>query len=202
MLPENPINIRIALALSWLLMLSACAGNAPTIELPPEVEGRRIQDLDQSILALGQNINPAESRLAARIAIEYSKTLAAEYELAGSPLYHNLMVQFGVRDRGLCVDWTTDLMARLKQEKFYSLELHRAIANYETIFRFEHSSVIVSARGANIEQGLVLDPWRNSGQLYWAPTLQDAGYRWEPRAEVHQLKRSHQAAAINRSLVR
>ena len=202
MLPVNQVKNSLALAFTVLLMLSACAGTAPSLELPPEVEGRRLQDLDQSIQALGQHINPAESRQAARIAIEYSKTLAAEYELAGSPLYHNLMVQFGVRDRGLCVDWTTDLMARLKQEKFYSLELHRAIANYETIFRFEHSSVIVSARGANIEQGLVLDPWRNSGQLYWAPTLQDAGYRWEPRAEVHQLKLINQAAAVNRSLVR
>ena len=93
-------------------------------------------------------------------------------------------------------------MARLEQEEFRSIELHRAIANYETLFKFEHSSVIVSARGSNIEQGLVLDPWRNSGHLYWSPTMQDTGYRWEPRAEVRQLKSIHQTAAKNRSLVR
>lgn len=112
------------------------------------------------------------------------------------------MVQLGARERGLCIHWTTDLMARLKQENFKSLDLHRAIANYETLFRFEHSSVVISAKGEDLDEGLVLDPWRNSGILHWAPTLADSGYRWEPRAEVHQLKRLHQATVENRQALR
>ena len=202
MLPDSQLKLRLCLAIMLLLGLSSCASITASLELPTDIQSRRLHQLDQSIQALGTDINPAESKRAANIAIEYSKTLAQEYDLAGSPLFHNLMVQIGVRDRGLCIHWTTDLMARLQQEKFSSLHFHRAIANYETMFRFEHSSVIVSARGSSIEQGLVLDPWRNSGQLYWAPTLLDKGYRWEPRAKVHNLKRIHQAAAENRSLVR
>ena len=197
--PEFPLQLRCYLAAMLLLGLSSCASTNSSLEQSPDVESHRLQQLDQSIQALGTDISPVESKRAANIAIEYSKTLAQEYELAGPPLFHNLMVQIGARERGLCIHWTTDLMARLQQEKFSSLYFHRAIANYETMFRFEHSSVIVSARGSSIEQGLVLDPWRNSGQLYWAPTLQDKGYRWEPRAEVHKLKRIHQAEAASRS---
>ncbi len=195
MLSDFQRKVRLCLAIAMLLVLSSCAITAPSLELPPAVESRRLNQLDQSIQALGTDINPAESKRAANIAIQYSRTLAQEYDLIGSPLFHNLMVQIGLRKRGLCIDWTTDLMARLRQENFRSLELHRAIANYETLFQFEHSSVIVSARGSSIEQGLVLDPWRNSGQLFWAPTLLDKGYRWKPRAEVLKLKRINQAAA-------
>ena len=202
MLSYFQLKLRRCLAIMLLLGLSSCASTNSSLELSPDVESRRFQQLDQSIQALGTDINPTESRRAANIAIEYSKTLAQEYELAGPPLFHNLMVQIGARDRGLCIHWTADLMARLEQDEFSSLHFHRAIANYETMFRFEHSSVIVSARGSTIEQGLVLDPWRNSGQLYWAPTLLDKGYHWEPRAEVHKLKRIHQADAKNRNLVR
>eukprot|EP00494_Astrolonche_serrata_P003688 UN03695 len=143
-----------------LFGLASCASTGPALDLPSDVESRRVQQLDQSIRALGTDIDPCESKRLANIAIEYSKTLAQEYDLAGSPLYHNLMVQLGARERGLCIHWTADLMARLQQEKFNSLYFHRAIANYETLFRFEHSSVIVSARDSTVEQGLVLDPWR------------------------------------------
>ncbi|MEM7257897.1 MAG: hypothetical protein AAF404_10965 [Pseudomonadota bacterium] len=190
------------LTLGAILLLTACSATTPAFDNAPEDESRRVQSLDRALLALGPDVDPFESKRAARIAIGYSKTLATEYDLAGSPLFHNLMVQFGARERGLCIHWTTDLMARLKQENFQSLDLHRAIANYETLFRFEHSSVIISAKGDTYEDGLVLDPWRNSGVLHWAPTLADSGYRWEPRAEVHQLKRLNQATVENRQALR
>lgn len=114
---------------------------------------------------------------------------------------HNILVNLGIKQRGLCIDWTSDLLTRLKQERFYSLDLHWAIANYETIFRIEHSTVIVSARGESIYRGLVLDSWRHSGQLYWAPTLADAGYPWKPQAEIHALKREHREARANQRLM-
>ena len=109
-----------------------------------------------------------------------------------------MLVNLGIRERGLCIDWTTDLMARLQQEGFRSLQLHWAIANYQASFRLEHSSVVVSAIGGSIEQGLLLDPWRYSGNLYWARPGEDPGYRWRPRAEVIALKRSFEAETENR----
>ena len=134
-------------------------------------------------------IEPDEARRAARVAIRYSHQLAQRYGITDSPVMHNLKVNLGLRQRGLCIDWTSDLLRRLRQEKFDTLDLHWAIANYRTVFRLEHSTVVISAVGQSIEQGLILDPWRNAGRLYWSETLADSGYAWEPQADVLALKR-------------
>jgi hypothetical protein len=163
---------------------------------------QRIGELNRAILALGGDIDASEARRAARIAIEYSLQLAREYEVTDSAIVHNIKVNLGLKPRGLCVDWTRDLLTRLKQEKFHSLDLHWAVANYERAFRLEHSTVVVSARGESLEQGLVLDPWRYSGELYWSPTLLDKDYSWKPQGEILALKKQREVDASNRSFAR
>lgn len=183
-----------------LILTQGCASSRSPVELPPMVETQRIADLSNAILDLGDSIDSSEAQRAARISIEYSRELARQYEISTSPVMHNFLVNLGIKQRGLCVDWTADLLNRLKQEHFYSLDLHWAIANYETAFRLEHSTVIVSARGESIYRGLVLDSWRYSGQLYWAPTLADVDYAWKPQADIHALKREHREARANQHL--
>lgn len=184
-----------------LILVQGCASSRPPAELPPMVETQRVTDLTNAILDLDESIDSSEAQRAARVSIEYSQQLARKYEVSTSPIMHNLLVNLGIKQRGLCIDWTTDLLARLKQEGFYSLDLHWAIANYETTFRLEHSTVVVSARGESIYRGLVLDSWRHSGDLYWAPTLADAGYSWKPQAEIHALKREQREARANQRLL-
>ena len=192
---------RIPLLLG-LLLLHGCAGNPARFDLPPDLQARRIAELDNAILGLGAGVDRDESRRAAQIAIEYSRQLADEYEVSGSALYHNLMINLGFKERGLCVDWTADLLARLREERFRSLDLHWAIANYTSVYRLEHSTVIISAAGDPLQQGIVLDPWRNSGDLFWAPTLADIDYPWRPRADIHALKRAQRVEAESRPLYR
>jgi hypothetical protein len=184
--------------LTMVLLLYGCATATTTVDLPPDAEKQRVADLVNAIKALGDDIDPDEARRAARIAIEYSRQQAIEYDITGSPLYHNMLVNLGVRSRGLCIDWTADLKARLQEERFRTLDLHWAIANYRTTFSIEHSTVVISAPGASLQQGLVLDGWRSSGDLYWSPTLEDSGYMWEPQAEIHALKSSLEADLDNR----
>jgi len=190
------------LLLMMVVLLYGCSTITAPIDLPPDAEKQRIADLGDAIIALGDDIDADEARRAARIAIEYSQQLAIEYDITGSPIYHNFLVNIGARSRGLCIDWTSDLKARLQQERFRTLDLHWAIANYRTTFSLEHSTVVVSSPGASLQQGLVLDAWRNSGDLYWSPTLEDRGYVWEPQAEIHALKLSREADAENRQVVR
>jgi hypothetical protein len=185
------------LAMAFLLA-QGCATSRPQVDLPPTIEQQRIADLGLAIRSLSAAIDAAEAQRAARISIEYTRQLAVQYEIEDSPIMHNFLVNIGVKPRGLCVDWTSDLLTRLQQERFYSLKLHWGIANYETAFRLEHSTVIVSARGGSLNQGLVLDPWRYSGHLFWSPTLEDPAYNWYPQAEIHALKRQHETASANR----
>ena len=170
--------------------------------VPARFLERRIADLEHAILSLGDNVDPGEASRAARVAIDYSLQLAREYGVSGSPLFHNIMVNLGIKSRGLCVHWTRDLGDRLRQEDFKSLDLHWAIANYESLFRLEHSTVVISAHGDSLQQGLVLDPWRNAGELYWARTLEDTDYPWRPQAEIHALKDQRAEARLSRRVLR
>ena len=183
-------------------LLQACASTNPAPELPPFVEQQRIQELQLAIQSLDESIDRNEAHTAATIAIEYPQQLPKQYEITDTPLVHNVLVTLGVKPRGLCVDWTADLITRLRKERFHSLDLHWGVANYDSVFSIEHSTVIISARNQALDQGVVLDPWRNGGDLFWSPTLEDPSYEWQAHAEVHAHKRQRKAQAQNRTVVR
>ncbi len=155
---------------------------------PPLASQNDISELGDAIKALGDKIDPAEAEMAAQIAMIYPNQLARQYGVTSGPMIHNTKVNQGLRPRGLCWHWADDLQNRLKQEDFKTLTLHRAIANSDSVFLIEHSTVIISQIGHGQDQGIVLDPWRNSGVLYWAPTLKDEKYTWIPRSDVFAKK--------------
>ena len=193
-----PVIRRIVVIPALLLFVGACASKTPPIAPPPLVERERVSELAQAITTLGDGVDPREARRAASLAYGYSRHLAHEYGVTDSALVHNLKVNLGLRSRGLCVHWTRDLLIRLRQEKFTSLDLHWGIANYEKAFRIEHSTVIISAGGADLRDGIVLDPWRYGGELFWSPTPDDTEYLWKPRAEIMALKKQIEAESGDR----
>lgn len=131
----------------------------------------------------------------ARIAYDYPLQLAVEYQVEDRPIIHNMKVNQGLKPRGLCYQWADDLETRLSAETFQTLKLQRAIANSESALRIEHSTVIVTAPGDSIYEGIVLDPWRNGGVLFWDKVRDDTRYPWLPREEVFQRKRARFGAA-------
>ena len=47
-----------------------------------------------------------------------------------------------------------------------------------------------------MQDGIVLDPWRYGGTLFWSPAWEDDRYDWRPRMEVReQLLRAEAARA-------
>ncbi|MBO9400729.1 hypothetical protein [Shimia sp. R9_3] len=162
------------------LFLTACG--VPQEALKPNPAG-----LAREILSLNADVDLDEANRVARIAYEYPLELRVAYNVTDGPLIHNTKVNQGLRPRGLCWHWADDLEARLRQEDLQSLTLHRAIANHDNI-RIEHSTVIVSAKGDSMREGIVLDPWRYGGYLYWASVLEDERYVWEERNKVFAAK--------------
>ena len=167
-----------------LLFLGACSSYVPQ-HAPDEVSR-----LAAGIMALDPSIDPEEAQRAALIAIEYPKQLRVRYQVEDPPIIHNMKVNSGRKPRGLCWHWAVDMQRRIEQDNFRTLVTHRAIANAHTRLLIDHSTVIVSAVGDRFDEGMVLDPWRYGGTLYWAPTLQDAKYTWVPRAQVFAMKRA------------
>lgn len=197
-----PSLIRFVSALCALVVLSACAtteraevpSRAP-IDAPeltrvpdPEAFASLAGDADKlalarAILALSPTIDPQEAARAAAISYDYTAQLVVEYEITDPPLLHNFKVNRGIKPRGLCWHWAEDMERRLKAENFQTLDLHRAIANHDNI-RIDHSTAIVSAKGATMFEGMVIDPWRKGGVLTWMRVTEDDRYAWRPRAEV------------------
>jgi len=184
------------LSLLVITILAGCATTSPGGPPPPNQQ--EILELAQVIRALGDDVDPEEADRAAHIAYEYPLQLAQEYQVTDSALIHNMKVNNGTRPRGLCWHWAQDMETRLKQENFQTLDLHRAIANSNMLLRIDHSTVIVSSRGDTMYEGLVLDPWRYSGELHWTPPREDSSYAWRPREEVLAEKRER-LVARNRS---
>ena len=134
-------------------------------------------DLQRQLINLGERVDETEAANLAQVAIVEAKNLAREYQAAGPPWFHNMMVNGRLKKRGLCYHWTNDLFSRLNALGLRSLDLHLAVARRET--SREHNAVVVTAGGQPFEHGLVLDAWRGSGTLFAGPVLGDK-YPWKP----------------------
>ncbi len=184
------------LALVLVAALAACGGpqtqraSGPALSVQADqVEPGKVAALTEKIMSLSAAVDPEEAARAARIAYSYTAQLRREYQITDGPLIHNIKVNNGVKPRGLCWHWAQDMEIRLGQENFQTLDLHRAISNFDN-WRLEHSTVIVSAAGASMYNGVVLDPWRKGGVLVWDDVRADTRYNWTPREEVFAWKRA------------
>lgn len=184
----------------WAMTMLAILGLGACTSAPP-ARSDDVARLATQIQALGPEVDPEEAQRAARIAYAYTAQLAQEYQITDPPLIHNAKVNKGLRPRGLCWHWAEDMERRLKQEDFRTLTLHRAIANADNPFRIDHSTAIISRRGDSMYDGVVLDPWRYGGVLYWSPLREDTRYDWVPRDIVLEKRRQEQVARLKPATV-
>ena len=168
----------------WAALLTVCTFGCQTVHVPAannaaEAEACRakVASLQADLAVLNHWANPAEAGRVAQTAIQYSYQLAAEYKLVRPAVFHNVLVRLGLKDRGLCHHWTTDLLAKLQSLNLKSYQLHWGVAYRGSELR-EHNSVVITARGHPFADGMILDPWRNSGDLYWGLVKTDR-YPWE-----------------------
>ncbi len=157
---------------------------------PPEAsrdgdDAPEIAALTQAILDLGPGIDPDEAAHAAHVAYSHTADLAQAFEIVDPPLIHNTKVNAGLKPRGLCWHWATDMEAGLNEEGFKTLTMHRAIANAFHPILIEHSTAIIARAGDDWNEGIVLDPWRYGGVLFWDEVVEDTRYPWEDRELVN-----------------
>lgn len=179
-------NLRtLAIALFWLVISGCLPQNSspPTLE---EEEGisaeQRLPEerrLEEDLISL-LGYQDAETAILANTALQRTRTLAKKYGIVGFSLFHNFLVNLGLKDRGLCCHWTKDLLETLRELKLEKFRVSWTVSSYGS-FR-EHSSVAVVPVGKDFKQGLVLDPWRHAGRLYWSKIDQDS-YKWRPHPD-------------------
>jgi hypothetical protein len=133
--------------------------------------------LSRQLTTLGERVQEEEAQALAGLAVTEARQLAAQYRVVRPPWLHNVLVNYGMRERGLCFEWTNDLFLRLHELDLHSINLHLAVARMDT--RREHNAIVATADGQPFETGLVLDAWRGSGMIWSGPVTSDK-YPWEP----------------------
>ena len=141
----------------------------------PQTESK-ILSLQKAVEALSPGCGAEEARELAVSAVLYPRELAMQYELVAPPYLHNFFITVGLKERGLCYHWAGDLMAFLKAKRFKHFDLYRAVAEQDRLR--EHHSVVVTAKGGSFSEGIVLDAWRGSSDLYFGSVIADDEYDW------------------------
>ena len=141
---------------------------------------RSIKELRDALVALAPDVDPSEAEQLSMTAHTTSRSLAREYRVVWFSGFQNLLIHLGKRQRGICADYARDIGERLKELRLKTLVLHWGAAYART--PSENNCLVVTARNQPFEEGIILDGWRGSGQLFWCPLKKDAAYRrvWNP----------------------
>lgn len=166
-------NLPLRLVSLLTLLLASCV-NVGT----PETRAAKVRQLSQDLQKLSPTVNPAEADKLAHTAVEVSARLSEDFKPMCLPWANNALRNVGLRKRGLCYEWRDDLYPHLHVLKLTTLQLHLTSA-FRTKPR-EHNGIIVTARGQRFEDGLILDPWRRGGRLWWGTFAQDKSHKWKP----------------------
>ncbi len=207
------VALRIAIGLATLFILTDCAQPTSTNVVEPAQSGPAEvilprgdvvaeADLRTKLAMLSPSVRVDEAERFAQCAYVTSRRLAREYRVVFPPALNNILINTGARKRGLCYQWTEDLMRQLNALKLETLELHWGEAFARTFS--ENNGVVVTAKGQPFAQGIVLDAWRYQGHLYWGPVRKDPEhYEWkENKAQydrIFQTKAAQRtASSVNR----
>ena len=164
------------LALAGLLGFTGCASPVIRSSRVPGWTAEKSTNLAHDLRALGPEVDVWEARSLAETACASSVELAVQYRATRPAWFHNMLVNAGLRPRGLCYHWANDLGERLATVPMQTLEIHYVVARRAT--PREHHALVITRRGAPFTEGLVLDAWRRSGELTWMLVTADH-YPWQ-----------------------
>ena len=172
--------VRILSFLSALFLAACTLGPPPP---PGPVEDKHREALTLAMMQLGPGVDPVEASRLSAIALFHPHVLAREYAAELARLNAARPPAIDIKTPAVCADWADAYFIRLRQEAPRTLDLHMALADARINTPFQHATVVVTARGAPLSSGIVLDACRRSGNLYWLPVAGD-NYKWRPQREV------------------
>lgn len=167
------IELRLVRACTYLLLLAFFVGCANKPQVPLQVES-----LEEMLSSLSADAN--ESKKLSSKMLSYSSQLGVKYRLVKPPLFHNFLVNTGVKERGLCWHFAYDMLSYAKEQNLKSFDYYIGGANIDDYWE-EHNTLVVTCRGCEFKKGVVLDPWRDSGNLYYSYVKDDKKYIWTQR---------------------
>jgi hypothetical protein len=176
----------IGIMLAYVIVFTGCSVKHAQIEVSaddtlslstPDVKVEdKIISLQKALQSLSSEVNKEEAKAFSHAAVLYAHVLAERYDLVSPPNFHNFLITIGFKERGLCYHWAGDLTTYLQKYNFKSFDLYRAVVEQGNIG--EHNAIVVTATGEPFSQGLVLDAWRDSSDLFFEKVDKDKEYNW------------------------
>jgi len=142
----------------------------------------QMTQLSTLLQTLDTHTSQQESTKLSRDIFQKTAALSTEFKLTSPPLWHNTLVNVGLREKGLCYHWSDALYAHLVVKDYPSFEFHLVGANIGEYF-WEHNALVVVSKRGKVESGVLIDPWRDSGKLYFSKLKDDKKYTWAHRLD-------------------
>lgn len=171
-------NLTALPALMLLAVLAACSG-APQGGSTSSSDDHVVA-LTDAIMDLGPHVDPKEAARAARISYEYPLELKQKWRATEPAIVNNVYINLGMKPAGLCYQWAEAMYDRLEKENFKTLDILRAISP-DHGFHLEHNTAVIVRHGGDLMDGILVDPWRYSGRLFWSKLPDDKRFKWEDR---------------------
>ncbi len=143
----------------------------------PSVSQNKIRELSLLCQSMDSTIPKSEAIQLSKDIFHKTRQLTEAFEMTYPPQFHNFLVTVGVREKGLCYHWSDALYLYLSKKHYPAFEFHLVGANVGEYF-FEHNALVVVVKGGKIKEGIIIDPWRESGELYFSKVEDDPDYVW------------------------
>ncbi len=151
------------------------------VEYTPRVESDRQVELATLLQTLNPQASTKETMQLSHDIFTKTAALAKKFDMTSPPQYHNFLVNIGLKEKGLCYQWADALYLHFtKRTNYPSFEFHLVGANIGSYWT-EHNSLVVVGRGMKVEEGVIIDPWRDAGKLYFSKLKEDSAYQWKHR---------------------
>jgi len=162
-----------------LLVSFLLFGCAVKVEPPKNAQ---ITLLTEMLKTLDFSIEKNEAQHLSKDIFSKTNALTKEYKFTSPPQYHNFLVNVGLREKGLCFHWSDALYTYLNVQEHTAFEFH-LMGTHIGEYWSEHNVLVVIARGKSVEEGIIIDPWRNPGELYFSRVKDDTKYKWRHRSD-------------------
>ncbi len=157
-----------------LFFISGCS--IKYTNLSPSYNSAKVIKLQNMLISLSPTIDKKEAHDLAVFANYYTKKLANDYKLVGSPNFQNFLINIGLKEKGYCYNYAFDLAKALKQRGYKTIDFYWIVHKKGTIF--EHNAVLATPINT-YKKGIILDGWRNAGKLFFARLKDDKKYQWK-----------------------
>lgn len=174
---------RIILVCSAVLTVSCCGLYPRHVDTPQQSAQRKQRIAKQLLQEIPPGISAQEAQKISSILVDSSERLAHNYKLVAPSWYHNILVNKKLKPRGLCYQHADDLLRELKKYQFSTLYIVQGVRcrnNWQGWRRcLEHHCLVIIPKGHPFSDGMVVDSWKDSGNLLAHP-VRGADHVWTP----------------------